>query len=256
MPSLYILGWLIVQPLSVLINLINPDDISLLGTLVTFLVFLLILPSWIRYRLNNIKPWIYIGLDNYFNRNILFFLRGLLIAFALISIVLVPLVWGDWVLGVKNVKTGILLNAIVLGLGVGFAEELVFRGWLLGEINYLLSNRLGILIQALIFSLSHIRLDMNFTDSFSLLFGLFLLGIVLGLRRKIDSGSLWGAISLHGGLVGGWFLINSGLIQFSLDSPMYLTGPGNLSPNPIGSLWAILSLLLIIFLQRKALTRL
>ena len=30
----------------------------------------------------------------------------------------------------------ILLNSIALGLGVGFAEEIIFRGWLLEELKF------------------------------------------------------------------------------------------------------------------------
>ena len=61
-------------------------------------------------------------------------------------------------------------------MGVGFVEELIFRGWLLTElINYLGFNK-GILSQALIFSLVHIRLDIPLINLITLILGLFLFG--------------------------------------------------------------------------------
>ena len=255
MPLLYFAGWLIVQPLLLLSDEFIRNNISLLGTGVTFFLFLLLLPSWINLRWRNSNPWISLGFSNYLNRNILFFAKGLLIAFLLILIVMSPLIWGGWVIEISSIELDSLINAIFLGLGVGFAEEVIFRGWLFGEMNFLLGHRLGIFVQAAIFSISHIRLNMDSEVSLKMLFGLFLFGIVLGIRRKLDSGSLWGVIAMHGGLVGGWFLINNGLIQLSLDSPIWVTGPGGLTSNPIGGIGAITSMSLIIFFQRKALTR-
>ncbi len=55
--------------------------------------------------------------------------------------------------------------------------------------------------------------------------GLFLFGLVLTLRRILDKGSLWGCIGLHGGLVGIWYLFDSGMVVFSLETPYYFLGP-------------------------------
>ena len=43
------------------------------------------------------------------------------------------------------------------------------------------------------------------------------------LRLK-DEKSLWGAIGLHGGLVGFWFILNHGLIEISTETPNWLIG--------------------------------
>lgn len=255
MPFLYILGWILAKSLLILSNKIDQSDISLIGTLVTFILFLFIMPDWIRVRWKNYKPFESLGFTNNLTYNIFFFIRGLLISFLLIIIVLLPFFFGGWILGVSTIKLEPLMNAIFLGIGVGFAEEVVFRGWLLGEMNFLIGNRLGIFIQAAIFSLCHMRLSMDLKASFILLFSLFLLGLLLGIRRKLDSGSLYGSIALHGGLVGGWFLIDHGLINISSQTPYWIKGPGELSPNPIGSIAAILVMSLILFYQRKALTR-
>ena len=85
-----------------------------------------------------------------------------------------------------------------------------------------------------------------------LLAGLFLLGLLLSLRRILDKGSLIGSIGLHGGLVGSWFFINSDVINISPNAPSWITGPGDLAPNPIGGMVAISALCLILSFYRTA----
>ena len=76
--------------------------------------------------------------------------------------------------------------------------------------------------------------------------GLILLGIFLSLVKIRDKGSLWNCIGIHGGLVGIWFLLNNGLIEFKENTPSFLAGPFTQNvPNPIGSFSAILILLLL-----------
>ena len=62
--------------------------------------------------------------------------------------------------------------------------------------------------------------------------------------RIKDEGSLFGAIGLHGGLVGIWFVLNNGLINISKEAPGWIVGYGSPNTNPLGGLYGI-SLLLI-----------
>ncbi|MEC9452159.1 MAG: CPBP family intramembrane glutamate endopeptidase, partial [Cyanobacteriota bacterium] len=71
-------------------------------------------------------------------------------------------------------------------------------------------------------------------------------------RRRLDHGSLWGCVGLHGGLVGGWFALQSGLIQFSPQSPLWLTGPGD---NPLGGVVGILAMASLLVYQLTALAK-
>ena len=87
------------------------------------------------------------------------------------------------------------------------------------------------------------------------LIGLFLFGLVLTLRRTLDKGSLLGCIGLHGGLVGIWYLFDSGMVIFSIDTPYYLLGPSKYMVNPIGSVIGLTILLITIFFQRKLFSR-
>ena len=152
--------------------------------------------------------------------------------------------WGHW-LGECSLRE--VLDAVLLIVGVGFAEELIFRGWLLEELRYLFGAKWGIRGQAVLFSLVHTRFNLGFVPMLSLLTGLFLLGLLLAARRERDRGSLWGCIGLHGGLVGGWYLLEAGLLQLSPTTPAWLIGPGGLHPNPLGGLVAITALLLSLF---------
>jgi membrane protease YdiL (CAAX protease family) len=140
-----------------------------------------------------------------------------------------------------------LLNGLGLGLGVGFAEELLFRGWLQGELELLAGRQRGLILQATVFSLAHTRFNLPPLQLVGLLGGLLLLGLALGLQRRADGGSLWGAVGLHAGLVGGWFVLNQGLLPVSADAPAWLMGPN----NPIGGLLGWLGLALLLLARRR-----
>jgi hypothetical protein len=56
---------------------------------------------------------------------------------------------------------------------------------------------------------------------------------------------------LHGGLVGIWYLFDSGMVVFSIDTPFYLLGPSKYMVNPIASVIGITILLITIFAQRR-----
>jgi len=139
-----------------------------------------------------------------------------------------------------------LLNSILLGLGVGFAEEIIFRGWLLEELKFEYGTKISIGLQAIIFSLVHNVSNEIFWNIAGLRLGFILLGIFLSLVKIRDKGSLWNCIGIHAGLVGIWFLLNNGLIEFKENTPSFLAGPFTQNiPNPIGSFSAILILLLL-----------
>jgi membrane protease YdiL (CAAX protease family) len=80
----------------------------------------------------------------------------------------------------------VALNGLLLGLGVGFAEELLFRGWLLGELSLLLGGQRALGLQAALFSLVHTRFNLPLALLLPLLGGLLGwlgLGLLLLARR-------------------------------------------------------------------------
>ena len=246
-PFLYLLGWILAKPLFILG--LGKEHISLIGTIFTFLIFVISIPKWFEIRWGFNNPWILIGINKVDKKEYRFFyfLKGVLYAIILLTLILIPIISNQWVNWLGELSPQILLNSLLLIIGIGFAEEIVFRGWLLEELKNQVGFKKGLIFQALVFSFVHIGFDMPFWQMISILFGLFLLGIVLSMIRIKDENSLWGCAGLHGGLVGIWFLINNGLIEISKDAPIWLVGPGNINTNPLGGFYGITLLIMIFF---------
>ena len=253
-PLLYALGWLAAVPLTLLG--LPAEQISLTGTVLSFVLFLLVMRRWATLRWSEPRPWAALGIcrGNLQEQPAAAasFFKGLLIAAGLLTLITSVVLIdgsGDWR---GDLDATQLTNAVLLCIGVGFAEELIFRSWLWAELNRMMGSRRGAVAQASIFSLVHTRFNLGLGAMTGLLIGLFLLGIVLARQRQSDRGSLWGCIGLHGGLVTGWFLLQNGLLQLSPNAPPWLVGPGGNSPNPLGGLIGIISLLILLMIQRTA----
>lgn len=244
LPALIAMGWLLVRPLAIMLPNLRADQVDLLGTLVSFALLLLVLPRRLRRVLGQEQPWRSLGVAGPGGAMLQSFARGLAVALLLLLIVAGGLLWsGSASLG-KPPTFGQSVNALTLLLGVGFAEELIFRGWLQEELTPLTNRRRALGLQALVFALVHPWLGAGGWGRWPLLAGLVLLGLVLGLRRQGDGGLLWGAVGLHGGLVGGWFLISQALLVLRPGAVVWLSGPGQ-PPNPVGSVPGLLGLLIL-----------
>ena len=253
---LYPAGWLISHFCYLFNQEISSNNLSIIGTIITFILFLISLPSWGRIRWKTNHLWSSIGLDfKNKHRGIKLFFSGFIFSFFLLFLFCIFIFLCGWVDGFNYVKLSTILNAVLLIVSIIFAEEIIFRGWLLEEMVLLFGLRKGIIFQAVIFSLAHYRSDIGFLSLIPFLIGLFLFGLVLTLRRTIDKGSLFGCIGLHGGLVAIWYLFDSGMIIFSINTPYYLLGPSKYMVNPIGSVIGITILLIIIIFQRKLFSR-
>jgi len=258
-PLLYALGWLAAVPLTLLG--LPTDQLSLTGTVLSFVLFLLVMPRWAALRWSEPRPWEALGIrirgakPQEQPAPAAALLKGLLIAAGLLMVITSVVLIdgsGNWR---GEVDATQLTNAVLLCLGVGFAEELIFRSWLWTELQEMIGSRRAAWAQAGIFSLVHTRFNLGLGAMGGLLIGLFLLGMVLARQRQSDRGSLWGCIGLHGGLVAGWFLLQNGLLQLSPNAPPWLVGPGGHSPNPLGGLIGILSLLILLLIQRTAVAK-
>ncbi|MDC2976740.1 CPBP family intramembrane metalloprotease [Prochlorococcus sp. AH-736-E02] len=246
-PFLYICGWILATPIFLLG--VDKENLSLIGTIFTFLIYVFSLPKWFKLRWGVKNTWTLLGIKK-IERNgnlIFYFLKGFLLSTILISLIIFPIIATEWGYWIGKISPDTLINAIFLILGVGLAEELIFRGWLLEELKKQFGLRKAILGQALIFSIVHIGFDLPFMQMLSILTGLFLLGILLSLIRLKDKNSLWGCIGLHGGLVGLWFITNNGLLEISKNSPKWLVGPGTVNTNPLGGIFGISLMVIFCF---------
>ena len=256
-PLLYALGWLAALPLTLLG--LPTDQLSLTGTVLSFVLFVALMHRWVAVRWSAEKPWAALGICRANPQEqptpAAALLKGLLIAAGLLTVITSVVLLegsGDWR---GEVDATQLTNAVLLCLGVGFAEELIFRGWLWAELNQMLGSRRGAVAQASIFSLVHTRFNLGLGAMSGLLVGLFLLGMVLARQRQSDRGIIWGCIGLHGGLVAGWFLLQSGLLELSPNAPSWVVGPGGNAPNPLGGAVGLISLLILLLIQRTAVAK-
>jgi len=218
-----------------------------LAALPAVLALVLSLPQRLRRQWGEPHPWRSLGVVCPWPAAIKALLRGLVKAAVLLALVLIGLQVAGALAWPLQTSAAVLLNGLALGLGVAFAEELLFRGWLLGELGLHLGRQRALWLQAALFSLVHTRFNLPLLPLLGLLGGLLLLGLALGLQRRADRGLLWGAIGLHGGLVGGWFVLNQGLISLEPATPSWLTGPA----NPIGGLLGWLGLGLLLWVRRR-----
>ena len=184
-PVLYGLGWLTARPLQWLVPDLRPDQLDLAGLVVALLLLLFSLPWRLRRSWGAAHPWRRLGVVAPPLVAARTFLGGL--AKAALLLASGKAVWQ------LDLKAGELLNALALLLGVGFAEELLFRGWLWGELGLQLSRRRALLLQAALFALVHPWYRAGNPGAIGLLGGLILLGLALALQRRSDGGVLWGS---------------------------------------------------------------
>lgn len=157
----------------------------------------------------------------------------------------------------------IILEGGVLGLAVAFAEELLFRGWLLSELERDLSNTTALWVNSLIFACLHfIKPLADIIYTLPQFFGLLILGIILVLAKRIGYINLplknspaqpipllGLPMGIHGGLVWGYYLINVGnLVKYVGTVPSWVTGVHN---NPLAGMMG-LSILGVIALGLKS----
>ena len=247
-PLLYGAGWLLSRPLALLAPGWRPDQLDLAGAVIALVLLLFSLPLRLRRVWGEAQPWRRLGLAaGSRGDRARGFLQGVLLAATLLTAVAGVLLLGGLAQWRGALSAALLANGLALLLGVGFAEELLFRGWLWGELELLLPRRPALLLQALLFALVHPWHRLAPLPGLALLGGLTLLGLALALLRRRQNGNLWGSIGLHGGLVGGWFLIQKGLMNLQALAPSWLVGPGEGDVNPIGGLlgWLGLGLLLL-----------
>ncbi|MDM7327132.1 MAG: type II CAAX endopeptidase family protein [Thermosynechococcus sp. Uc] len=138
----------------------------------------------------------------------------------------------------------LLLNGVLTGVAVGFAEELLFRGWLLQELELEYQPWFALLLNGLIFAALHYLHPLEvILATWPQFFGLALLGWILGLGKWVFGGRLGFPMGLHGGLVWAYFGVNVGkLVSYTGVAPEWLTG---VNGNPIAGLMGVCILILV-----------
>lgn len=166
-------------------------------------------------------------------------LIGVLILFGLESL-LGWLVWQQ----PKVFLLKLVFESLIVGLGVGFAEELLFRGWLLNELERDYSKSVALWASAVIFATSHFIKPLEaMIHSLPQFPALVILGLTQVWGKRSCRGRLGLPIGLHGGLVSGYYIINVGeFIKYSGQVPDWVTG---VNKNPLAGVMGLVVLSVI-----------
>jgi hypothetical protein len=151
----------------------------------------------------------------------------------------------------------ILLEGLLMALLIGFVEELLFRGWLLDELQRDYSSQSVLWLNSSIFALMHLikpledALRMVFALPTLLLFGIAMVWAKRSSHhpRHPKRGLLGLPIGLHAGLVWVYYVIDVGqLVQYTQRVPEWLTG---IDKNPLSSVTGLLFMGTIALLMRQ-----
>ena len=251
-PIIYFLGWFLITILSYLFPFLKAEK-SLYGTIFTFLFFIILLPNWCKNRWNKDFSQA-TGFINLKNKESLYNLfLEFLKAFFLIFLISIILLLGNFSQIYFQINIPLIFNIVLLGIIVGFAEELVFRVWLFEELNIFLVKKDANFFQAIVFAIVHIKSEYDLLSNLQIIFGLFLLGLYLNNWRIQKNSSILLPICFHGTLVSFWFFASSSILKINQNIPKLFFGPGegnNL--NPIGGIFGIVMLSLLIVLQYRS----
>lgn len=249
-------------PIAAPMYLIYGETVGIALTILLYCEFLGLIWWWGRKIAKYAHPFRYYGLS-FTSKNGRDFLFGLGLGSATLCIFMalqVGLGWltlqtGNWqfplparflpMIGIYFVNwQGAITIGLLTSVGVGFAEELLFRGWILSELERDYSQKTALIAASLVFATLHFikPLDVVLT-TWSQFVGLVILSVALVLARRRCDGRLGIAIGLHGGLVWCYYIVNTThLLKPTGIVPEWVTG---LNGNPLAGLMGIIFLSVI-----------
>jgi len=186
-------------------------------------------------------------------RNVLEGLQGLGIGLCLTAVLFVLQGTFGWLNWQKNAVPfwQLILEGALTGIGVAIAEESVFRGWLLNELQQDYSLTAALWANSIIFAIAHFLKPIPaMLETLPAFPGLVMLGIILVLARWKTQGKLGLPMGLHAGLVWGYYIVDVGeLVRYSNTMSPAITG---INGNPIAGVMGWIFLLgLAIWLKSK-----
>lgn len=233
----------------------NQNLVSLLTLGILYLEFIFLLRFWTRQVYKNTHWLKEYGLDLR-RSNGVELLQGLSLGLLLVLSLFLLEVIGGWV-ELKESSTflvGVIAEGLLMSLLIGFAEELLFRGWLLTELqrDYLPSQ--AIWLNALIFACLHFLKPVEqILQSLPQFPALFLLGLTLVWARWGHGQRLGICIGIHAGLVWGYYIVKVGkLLEYTGKAPFWLTG---IDGNPLAGVLGLLFLGILAFWMERQVSR-
>jgi uncharacterized protein len=229
----------------------DPNLVTILTMGLLFIFFLILLPKWGKYVYQKTQLAQSYGLV-WNKRNGINLLNGLSIGL-LFCLGLFAL---EAILGWIEIKPPsvmllrIFAEGLLSGLGIGLAEEFVFRGWIFDELKRDYPLKIAIWVNALLFALSHfIKPIEEVIRTFVTFPALVILGLSLVWAKQAHHDRLGICIGLHAGLVWGYYIVNIGkLIEYRDRVPTWITG---IDGNPIAGIMGILFLSILAFWMKS-----
>ena len=142
----------------------------------------------------------------------------------------------------------LVIEGLISALGIGLAEELVFRGWVLTELQRDYSKNTALLVSSGIFAVAHfIKPIPEIIRTFVTFPALFILGLTLVWAKGRTQNRLGLSIGLHSGLVWIYYILNVGeQIEYTGKVPDWVTG---IDGNPIAGILGVIFLGLLAILM-------
>ncbi|MDE5096767.1 MAG: type II CAAX endopeptidase family protein [Trichodesmium sp. St11_bin5] len=197
-------------------------------------------------------------------RNFQLFFQGLGIGlFCLFSLLILEMFlgWLVWLSPPEDLLK-FIFEGLLVSVGIGFAEELLFRGWLLDELERNYQSTIVLWVSSIVYAVLHFIKPIEEIWRTLLQFpGLVLLGLIF-VWAKRSSGKklnkftnkkeelLGFPMGIHAGLVWGYYIVNvSGLVKYDDGVGDWLIG---IDGNPLMGLMGLLFLGVIAFGVRRS----
>ena len=232
-------------------NLEDPGTKNLLSILTMGLLaieFIALLPWWGRKVYQH--PNLYARYGLVFTRqNGLLLLKGLAIGscFAFTLFITQGLFgWLTWQ-SPRLPMLQLILEGSATALGTALAEELLFRGWMLDELEQDYSPKSSLIAGAGLFAALHFLKPIQaMIESFPQFPGLYLLGTAVIIAKRQNRNLLGMSIGLHAGMVWAYYIINVGnIVKYSGRVSDWITG---INGNPLSGLLGLIFLSMLIIL--------
>ena len=232
------------------LSIADENTQTIVVMLALLLVFLGLLIAWSHWCYQSPLSWRAYGIYGLTNdrAQVTDLLQGLALGFAFtFSLFLLAMVCG-WVLITPDPAklSKALLEGSLTGLGVAFAEEIFFRGWLLRELDEGYPPKTALVSNGLVFSALHFLKPLSeIIRTLPQFPALALLGFSLVSIKRHHGDRLGSCIGLHGGLVWAYYIVNvGGLVSYPGSVPEWVTG---IDRNPLSGVLGICFLLLLWF---------
>lgn len=235
-------------------NLADPGTQNLLTILTMGLLaieFIAFLPWWGRKVYQHPNLLYRYGLV-ITRKNGLFLLRGIVIGWSVTAGLYIT----QWLFGWITWQSPslpflqLILESIPTAIGVGLAEELFFRGWMLDELERDYSPQAALVADASLFAIAHFLKPIPvMLQSLPQFPGLFLMGAVMVIAKRQHGNLLGISIGIHGGMIWAFYLVSVGkIVKYSDKVSDWVTG---INGNPLcGIMGLILMIILAVLLSK------